>query len=138
MRYTVWVARFLLGFPFLVVGLNTFLWAAFDKAFIQPPKEMPHAAAAMMQAFSDTHFMHQVRGLAEFAGGAMVLSGMMTPLGLAVLAPVIVHVVLYHHYIDSTGLGFAYFLLALELFLAYAYWPAFQGMFVKPIHRWRK
>ena len=43
-------------------------------------------------------------------------------------APVVVNIVLYHHYVDPTGLGIAYVVLALALFLAYAYGPAFRGV----------
>jgi uncharacterized membrane protein YphA (DoxX/SURF4 family) len=128
MRYTVLGARFLLGAPFVVFGLNAFLWAVFDRAFMPPPNDMPKAAASFLQALTDAKFMHPLRGGVEFAGGLMVLSGFMAPLGLAILAPVIVHIVLYHHFLDSRGFAIAYLLLALELFLAYAYGPAFRGL----------
>ena len=55
--------------------------------------------------------------MVEFAGGLMVLAGFLAPLGLTILAPVILHIVLYHHFLDSQGLGNAYLLLTFELFL---------------------
>ena len=128
MRYAVLIARFLLGAPFVVFGLNTFLWAVFDRAFMEPPNDMPAGAASFQQALTDTRFMHPVRGGVEFAGGLMILTGIMAPLGLTILAPVIVHIVLYHHYLDTRGLVIAYTLLGLELFLAYAYGQAFRGL----------
>jgi hypothetical protein len=67
-------------------------------------------------------------GGVQFVSGLMILADVMTPLGLTLLAPVIVNIVLYHHFVDPNGLGIAYIVLALELFLAYAYGPAFRGV----------
>ena len=88
-----------------------------------PPKAMPEAAASFFQALTDTRFMLPLIGGVQLISGLMILTGIMVPLGLTLLAPVVVDIVLYHHYVDPTGLGIAYVVLALELFLAYAYGP---------------
>jgi uncharacterized membrane protein YphA (DoxX/SURF4 family) len=130
MRHVVLIARILLGRPFVVFGLNTVLWAVFDKAFMAPPTDLPAAPKAFLQALTDTGFMHPLRGAAELAGGLMVLTGFCTPLGLTVLAPVIVHIVLYHCFIDPDPASrvISHAIAALELFLAYAYGPSFHGV----------
>ncbi len=133
MHYAVWFARLVLGGIFTFFGLNMFF------RFVEPPAEMPAAALAFLDALTATGFMHQLRSIVELASGLMILTGIGTPLGLTLLAPVMVHIVLYHHYLDTNGLPFTYFLVGLHLFLAYAYGSAFRGMLnptAKP--RWVK
>jgi hypothetical protein len=116
------------GLAFAAFGLNGLLMSAFGEGFLPPPQELPEAAAAFFQALSDAGYMLPLIGGVQFVGGLMVLTGVLTPLGLVLLAPVVVNIVLYHHCIDPNGLAIAYAVLALELFLAYAYGPAFRGV----------
>jgi uncharacterized membrane protein YphA (DoxX/SURF4 family) len=127
MRYVTLIARVLFGLVFTVFGLNGLLML-FGKAFMPAPEEMPEAAASFFQALTNTRFMLPLIGGVQFVSGLMILADVMTPLGLTLLAPVIVNIVLYHHFVDPNGLGIAYIMLALELFLAYAYGPAFRGV----------
>ena len=128
MRFVTLIARILLGLPFTVFGLNTVLMSVFDKAFMPPPKDMPQASAAFFQTMTNTRFMLPLLGGVQLVSGLMILTGVMTPLGLTLLAPVIVHIVLFHHFVDPNGVSLAYALLAVELFLAFAYGPAFCGV----------
>jgi len=123
------VVRLLFGLVFTVFGLNGVL-LGFGKAFMPPPPEMPAAATAFLEALSDSGYMMPLIGGTQLAAGLLILSGACVPLGLTLLAPVVVNIVLYHHVIDPAGLGSAYVVLALELFLAYAYGPAFGGVLV--------
>ncbi len=132
-RYVTLIARLLFGLAFTVFGLNAVL-LVFGKAFMPPPKELPQAAAAYFQALTDTGFMMPLIGGTQLVSGLMILTGVFTPLGLTLLAPVIVNIVLYHHCVDPNGLGIAYVVLALELFLAWAYGPAFRGI-LNPVAR---
>jgi uncharacterized membrane protein YphA (DoxX/SURF4 family) len=127
MRYVTLIARVLFGLVFTVFGLNGLL-ILFGKAFMPAPEEMPQAAVSFFQALTNTRFMLPLIGGVQFVSGLMILADVMTPLGLTLLAPVIVNIVLYHHFVDPNGLGIAYIVLALELFLAYAYGPAFRGV----------
>jgi uncharacterized membrane protein YphA (DoxX/SURF4 family) len=127
MRYVTLIARVLFGLVFTGFGLNGLLML-FGKAFMPAPEEMPEAAASFFQALTNTRFMLPLIGGVQFVSGLMILADVMTPLGLTLLAPVIVNIVLYHHFVDPNGLGIAYIVLALELFLAYAYGPAFRGV----------
>ncbi|KAA3609065.1 MAG: DoxX family membrane protein [Planctomycetota bacterium] len=134
MRYVLWIARLLLGAPFVVFGLNTLMWSLGYDPLMEPPQEMPEAAQKFMDAMTDAGFMHPLRGGAELAGGFMVLTGLFLPLGLVVLAPIVVHIVLYHHFLDPSGTIIAYVILALEVFLALAYLSQFRGV----LHPWPK
>ncbi len=121
------VVRVIFGLAFTVFGLNGVL-LSFDMAFMPAPEEMPAAAAAFFGALTDSGYMMPLIGGTQLLSGLLILSGAFVPLGLTLLAPVVVNIVLYHHFIDAEGLGIAYVVLALELFLAYAYGPAFRGV----------
>ncbi len=128
MRLVTLIARVLFGLAFTFFGLNGVMLSVFGKAIMPPPAEMPEAAAAYFAALTSTRFMLPLIGGVQLVSGLMILTGILTPLGLTLLAPVIVNIVLYHHFIDPNGLGIAYVVLVLELFLAYAYGPAFCGV----------
>ncbi len=132
MYYTVLFARLLLGGIFTFFGFNYFVR-------IIEPGHIPPDAMAFLDALTTTGFMHPLRSGVELTSGLLILTGIGTPLGLTLLAPVMVHIMLYHYYLDPRGIGFTCFLLALHLFLAYGYGSAFRGMLnptAKP--RWVK
>lgn len=128
MRALTLVLRSLFGLAFAFFGLNGIMMSVFGKALMPPPPEMPAAAAAFFQAMTDTKYMLPMIGATQLLSGLMILTGVFVPLGLTLLAPVIVNIVLFHHFVEPSGLGIAYVVLALELFLAYAYGPAFRGV----------
>jgi hypothetical protein len=127
MSALTFVVRLLFGLAFTVFGLNGVLMAL-DMAFMPAPEVMPAAAAAFLQALTDSGYMMPLLGGTQLVSGLLILSGACVPLGLTLLAPVVVNIVLYHHVVDPAGLGIAYVVLVLELFLAYAYGPAFRGV----------
>jgi uncharacterized membrane protein YphA (DoxX/SURF4 family) len=121
MRIAVLVARVLLGLVFVVFGLNGFFH------FIpQPPP--PPAAAAFFGALAATGYMLPLIFAAQVIGGALLLLGRV-PLGIVVLAPVIVNIVAFHVFLAPDGLPVAVVVAALAVFLAWAYREAFGPMF---------
>src|ERR1700741_930778 len=95
------VSRFLLGFIFLVFGLNGFLH------FIPMP---PPAGVAgqFMGALFVSHFYVVIFG-AQVIGGALLLANRFVPLGLTILAPVIVNILAFHITMAPAGLPLAFF-----------------------------
>ena len=92
------LARYLLGIIFFVFGLNGFLH------FIhQPPPSNPLAIQFFVAA-SASHYMAVVF-LAQIIGGILLLAGRFVPLGLAVLAPVLVNILDFHITMDPGGIG---------------------------------
>ena len=121
MKFAVIGARVLLGLVFVVFGLNGFF------NFIQPP-EMNEAAGSLMGALVGTGYFMMVVKLVEVASGVMILTGRFLPLGLVLLAPVSVNILLFHIFLDQGGLGMAIFIVAMQLFLAWAYRDSFSGV----------
>jgi hypothetical protein len=64
----------------------------------------------------------------QVVGGALVLLGMV-PLGLLLLAPVIVNIIAFHTVLDPAGLPLAIVVAALALILAWSYREAFAPLF---------
>src|SRR4051794_11755993 len=89
MKWAVVVARVLVGLPFLVFGLNHFL------AFLpMPTPEFPDNASKFVTALAASGYLDVVKGL-EVAGGVLLLSGRLVPLGLVLLTPVAVNIALF-------------------------------------------
>jgi uncharacterized membrane protein YphA (DoxX/SURF4 family) len=114
-------ARVLLGLAFLVFGLNGFLH------FIPMPP-MTGAPAAFMHALMATGYLFTLVKCTEIVSGALLLAGRFVPLALALLAPVLVNIVAFHAFLEPAGLAIPLVLLALEVFLAFAYRNAYAPM----------
>ncbi len=120
-RYAPIVARVLLGLVFLVFGLNGFL------NFIpQPPME--GQAAAFMGGLGASGYFFPLLKATEVVVGALLLAGVFVPLALLVLAPVTLNILAFHAFLAPAGLPMAVILIALHLYLAYAYRGSFRGV----------
>jgi putative oxidoreductase len=114
-------ARVLLGLIFFVFGLNFFLH------FIpQPPPSGP--AGAFAGALFATGYFFVVLKVIEIVSGALLLAGRFVPLVLAVLAPIVINILLFHGFLAPAGVPLAIVVLALELFLAWSYRSVYRPM----------
>lgn len=120
MQKAVPVARILLGLIFVVFSANYVLH------FI--PVQVNEAGGKLMGAFVETGYMLPAVKLVEFVSGAMLLAGAWVPLALILLAPVVVNIVLFHLFLDTSGMPVTILVLVLEVFLAWAYRDAFKGV----------
>jgi hypothetical protein len=122
-RHLPTVARSLLGLLFLVTGLNGFL-----DFLPQPTTPMPEGALAFAGAMLKTGYLFPLVMGTQLVSGALLLANRFVPLGLALLAPVVVNILAFHLFLAPTGLGVAVVVLALELYLAWSYRRAFRPM----------
>jgi putative oxidoreductase len=114
------VIRSLLGLVFLIFGVNAFLH------FI--PLPMPTGdAGTFMGILVHSHYLYAVKAF-EIVGGAILLSGRFTPLGLTLIGPVIVNIIFYDVFLDPIGLPLGLIIAACELFLIYRHRSAFSGI----------
>jgi putative oxidoreductase len=115
------VARIGLGLVFATFGLNKLL------PFLpQPP--ISGAPAQFFGALFATGYMIPLIALTEIVAGLMLLSGRFVPLGLTLLAPVIVNILGFHLFLAPGGVGLPVVVLALELYIAWTYRDAFAPM----------
>src|SRR5881397_3413702 len=124
MKAATIIARVLLGLMFVVFGSNIFFH------FIPMPPQKPSLATDFSKALMESHYIYVV-GLLQVIGGLLLLIGRYVPLGLTLLGPVIVNILLYHIFLEPSGLPLALVVSALALFLLWAHRAAFAGL-VKP------
>jgi hypothetical protein len=123
MKIVVLIARILLGLIFLVFGLNGFLH------FIPGP--MPSGLAGQfIGVLFQSHYVYFVSAV-QVACGALLLVNRYVPLALALLAPVIVNILLYHLLMDLKSIPPAIVVTVLWGILAFRYRQYFAGLFVQ-------
>ena len=95
-RFVPTPGRVLLGVIFFVFGLNGFF------SFIpQPP--FPEQAGAFMGALAATGYIFPLIKSVEVIAGVLLLSNRFVPLALALLAPGVVNIVLFHAVLATDG-----------------------------------
>ena len=124
MKIATIIARVLLGLMFVVFGSNIFFH------FIPMPEQKPSLATDFSKALMASHYMYVV-GFLQVAGGLLILIGRYVPLGLTLLGPVIVNILLFHIFLEPTGLPIAIVVAVLALFLLWRHRTNFAGL-VKP------
>jgi uncharacterized membrane protein YphA (DoxX/SURF4 family) len=120
MKVATIIARILLGLVFVVFGSNAFL------QFLPMP-EMTGRPAQFIGSLAATGYLQAIAAL-QVIGGALLLIGKFVPLGLTLLGPIIVNIVLYHLFLEPSGMPIAVVVALLEAFLIWRYWPAFAGI----------
>jgi len=122
-RHIPTIARILMGLLFTVTGLNGFL-----NFLPQPKAPMPEGAAALAGALLKSGYLFQLVMATQLVSGVLLLVNRFVPLALALLAPVVVNIVAFHAFLAPSGLGIAIVVLALEIYLAWAYRRAYRSM----------
>ena len=124
MKIVTIIARILLGLAFVVFGLNGFLH------FIPGPPPSPGSPAEQFfAAVTTSGFIKPIFAL-QFIGGLLVLLGIFVPLGLTILAPIIVNILLFHIFM-APGVNEmmpGIIVTVLEVFLISRYWANFRGL----------
>jgi len=121
MSKVVLVARILLGLVFFVFGLNGFL-------HFLPPPDVPEAGQELMGALGDTGYFFPLLKATETVSGALLLAGVLVPLALVLLAPIVVNIVAFHLFLAPGGMPIAILVLVLEVFLAWGYRGSFRSV----------
>ena len=123
-RHLPTIARVLMGLMFFVFGLMGLL----NLMPPPPPETLPPGLVAFSTAMMKTGYLFQLVKITEVVVGALLLLNRFVPLALALIAPVIVNIVAVHAFLAPSGLGMAIVILALEIYLAWAYRSAFRPM----------
>jgi len=115
------VLRTLLGFFFVAGPLAAI--------FHLSEPVLPPDAAAFVEALAKTGYMMPLLWSTEILAGLMLLSGMLVPVALLLLAPVIVNIAAFHVFLAPGQMGPAVLVVTLELFLAWKYRGSFASLF---------
>jgi uncharacterized membrane protein YphA (DoxX/SURF4 family) len=125
MKTAILIARILLGLIFVMFGLNGFL------QFLPQPA-MPQPAIAFFGGLAASGYMLPLLFATQVLGGTLLLLGMV-PLGVVILAPVIVNIVAFHVFLAPGGLLLAVVVASLALFLAWTHREAYRPLFARPV-----
>lgn len=123
MKIAVAIARVLLGLVFLVFGFN-------NLHPFMPMQQMPGDAGT----FATIMFVHGwvvFHGVLYVIAGVLLLVGLYVPVALVILGPILVNILIFHFTLAPVGYAPGLICSLLEIFLIYAYWPAFRGIFTK-------
>ncbi len=121
MKIAATIARLLLGVIFLIFGSNLFL-------HFLPMGPMPAGAAGQFfGALATTHYMYAV-AFFQVVPAILLLINRYVPLGLTLLAPVIVNIFLTHLLMAPSGLPLAFAVVILWLVAALGVRSAFRGL----------
>jgi len=120
MKIATLIVRILLGLAFFAGGLNHIVNPH------MPP--MPGDAGVYITLLISTKYMTIV-GVVELIGGLLLLVGRFVPLGLTILAPVIVNILLFDILVAHMGTAIGIVCLVLEVFLIWVYRRSFRGLF---------
>ena len=122
MKIITVIARFLLGFIFLVFGLNGFLH------FIPAPPPPSGTAGQFVGALFVSHYLVPVF-LLQIISAVLLLVNRYVPLALTLLAPIIVNILLIHILMLPSGLPLALVVTVLWVVVFLSVRFAFVGLF---------
>ena len=120
MKTTIVIARLLLGLIFFTFGLNGFLH------FI--PASLPsRTAGQFVGALFVSHYLVVVF-LLQLVAAVLLLINRYVPLALALLAPIIVNILLFHLLMAPSGLALAIVVTVLWIVVFLSVRSAFTGL----------
>jgi hypothetical protein len=115
------VLRSILGFIFVAGPLAA--------VFHVGEPALPPDAAAFAVALAKTGYMMPLLWSTEILAGVLLLSGILVPVALLLLAPLIVNIAAFHAFLAPGQFAPAVVVVVLELFLAWQYRDAFKPLF---------
>jgi hypothetical protein len=111
-----------MGLIFVVFGSNMFL-------HFLPNPPMPPAAGEFFGALFKTGYFIPMVGATQVISGVLLLTGMMVPFALILIAPVVFNILMFHLFLAPGGLPLALIVVALEVILAWMHRDAFAPLF---------
>jgi hypothetical protein len=92
-----------------------------------PSPPLPAAAGVFLGGLASSGYFFPLLKGTEVIAGLFLLSNRFVPLALTLLAPIIVNIIAFHTFL-APSFGLPLTILALEIFLAWAYRDAFRPM----------
>lgn len=116
-------AKYILGFMYFVFGLNGFL------NFIPTPPMAENVAPFFNGLMSTGYFFPFLKGT-ETICGLLLLSGFLVPLSLIILAPITIHIFLFHAVMTPgiTNLIMPVVMIALHVLAARSYMTLYKPL----------
>ena len=116
------ILRLLLGLTLVVFGLNKFL------GFI-PIFDMAPAAANFLDSLESSGYVLYIVAILEILIGLLLLIKKWVPFALILLAPISINILLFHIFLDVSGLLVAIIIVGINVILIYKYWKMYRPLF---------
>jgi hypothetical protein len=124
MKIASLIARYLLGLAFLVLGMNAYL-------HFLPMGPLPAGPAGQFLGVLVSTKYANVVALFQVVPAILFLFNRFVPLGLALLAPVLFNILIFHALMQPSGLPIALVLTVLWLLVFYPLRANFAGLLQK-------
>jgi len=123
MKIAVIITRVLMG--------GMFLFASIVVLFnLIPHPEVTGKVKVFMDGMAATGYLLTTVKIFELLCGAAFLLGKFVPLAAVVIFPIVLNILMFHIFLDPTGLPIAILLMIGDLFLAYYYREKYKPLFV--------
>jgi putative oxidoreductase len=128
MKITVLISRILLGFIYLVFGLDFFLH------FIPYQPLHTGKTGAFIAGLKGIGYFYPMIKVVQIVGGLSLLINLYAPFFAVVLFPISLNVLLFHTILVPSGWLMGVMLIIPNLLLGYGYRKYYSGMFIaKPV-----
>lgn len=122
MKIAMIIVRTLMGLVFLMASIVVLF-------NLVPRPDLPEGAVRTFNEGMDAApYFIPVLKVTELLCSIAFLTGRFVPLATVVIAPVIVHIFLFHLFLERTGLPVAIFLVAANIFVAWYYRDSYAGL----------
>ena len=125
MKTATLIFRLLLGFLYLVFGLDYFLH------FIPYQPSHTGPAEALKSGLIGTGYIYPMMKSIQVLGGISLLVNRYAPFSAVALFPISLNVFLFHTILVPSGWLMGVFLIVPNLFLGYAYRKYYKGLFTR-------
>jgi len=123
MKITMIITRVLMGLMFLFASIVVLF-------NLVPHPELTGKVKIFMEGISATGYLLTTVKIFELLCGIAFISGRFVPLAAVVIFPIILNILLFHLFLDHSGLPIAILLMMGDLFLAYYYRQIYKPLFV--------
>ncbi len=123
MKITILISRILLGFIYLVFGLDYFLH------FIPYQPLHTGRTGAFIAGLKGVGYFYPMLKVIQIVGGLSLLFNRYAPFFAVVLFPISLNVLLFHTILVPSGWLMGVILMVPNLFLGYGYRKYYRGMF---------
>jgi len=119
------IVRLLLGFILIVFGLNKLV----PEPFIPLP-ELPVKAGDFMTSLGATGYVLKTIGIIKILIGILLLMKKWVAFALIVMVPISLNILLFHLFLDVSGIGGALLVASLNGILIYKHWEHYKSLFL--------
>lgn len=126
-RWSVTIPRVILGALFLFGAIDGFAFVFTGQHLVHPPTS--ERGLQFEQALKATGFFWPLMKIVELVGAVCLLTNRAPAFGLAILAPLMTVIVLFHLFLNPQGIPLAILLVLCGGALLYAYADRYRGLF---------